>query len=227
MPADANDGPQLDQIQPIILASRSVARGALLERIGVPYRSVPSGIDESALSSDDPIDLARRLATAKLRAVAAGYPNDAVIVAADTVVWMEDDTTVHGAPPNTVDARSRGIVRFATPEALESARAMLSSLSGREHLVATALAVRDEVSGFRVKSTTTAVRFRTLDATEIDWYLTTGEWRGAAGGYRIQGRGELFVDQIRGSFSNVVGLPLGLFYEMLAGGSFRTNIFAR
>jgi septum formation protein len=176
-----------------VLASASPRRLALLEQIGMtPERVISTDVDETPLKDELPRALARRLAKAKAEAGALAAP-DAIVLAADTVV-----------------ACGRRILPKAESEA--QARACLTLLSGRAHIVMTALALHTP-EGLRERLVETRVRFKRLTAQEIDAYVATGEWAGKAGGYGIQGRAERFVLALNGSFSAVVGLPL---YETAA-----------
>lgn len=174
---------------PFVLASASPRRLDLLARIGlIPDLVVPAELDETPAKAELPRAMAGRLALAKAAVVAARQPG-AVVLAADTVV-----------------ACGRRILPKA--ESVAEAEACLALLSGRRHAVLTGLAVwrADGTVGRRVVET--GVAFKRLERAEIDWYLASGEWRGKAGGYAIQGRAELFVKALAGSWSNVVGLPL-------------------
>jgi septum formation protein len=140
-----------------------------------------------------PAGLARRLAREKALAAAARHPR-AFVLAADTVV-----------------ACGRRIL--PKPQDEGEARACLRMLSGRRHRVFGGLAVADPDGRVRDRLVTTVVAFKRLAPGEIDAYLASGEWRGKAGGYAIQGRAAAFVKYLNGSYSNVVGLPL---YEAVA-----------
>jgi septum formation protein len=176
---------------PFVLASASPRRLALLEQIGVaPDRVVFADVDETPMKDELPRSLARRLARAKAEAAAE---TGAVVLAADTVV-----------------ACGRRILPKAENEA--EARACLALLSGRAHMVLTALALKTD-SGLRERLVETRVRFKRLTAAEIEGYVASGEWQGKAGGYAIQGRAGKFALSISGSYSCVVGLPL---YETAA-----------
>jgi septum formation protein len=166
----------------IVLASGSPRRRELLEAAGVAFTVVPSHVDETRRPGDDPVAHARRLA--ELKAVGPG----GVVIAADTVVHRAD--TVFDKPTSRAEARHT-----------------LRLLSGGWHHVTTAVCVRAEgrANLFHV---TTDVRFRSLDDAEIDRYVATGEADDKAGAYGIQGIGGALVAEIRGSYSNVVGLPL-------------------
>ena len=173
----------------LVLASASPRRLELLARIGVvPDAIDPAELDETPLKDESPRAHAIRLAREKALAVAARHPG-AVVLAADTVV---------GA--------GRRILPKADDEA--TARACLTRLSGRRHHVLTALAVVDATGKLRARLSDSRVSFALLAPPTLDAYLASGEWRGKAGGYAIQGRAEAFVRDLAGSHSGVVGLPL-------------------
>jgi septum formation protein len=169
---------------PIVLASASPRRRALLEAVGLTLTVRATDVDESVRSQMAPEAHAMDLATRKARA-AGPHP---VVVAADTVVHRDGQI-------------------FDKPESREIARAHLTALSGRWHRVTTGVCVR-RGSAEQVFSVTTEVRFRDLPPAEIEAYLATGEADDKAGAYGIQGRGGALVAEIRGSYTNVVGLPL-------------------
>ena len=172
-----------------VLASASPRRRDLLAQVGLaPDRIEPADIDERPRPRELPRDLARRLAEAKARAVAARFPG-AWVLGADTVV-----------------ACGRRVLPKAASEA--EARACLALLSGRRHRVLGGVAVIDPRGRLGERLVSTAVVFKRLEAVEMARYLASGEWLGKAGGYAIQGLAALYVRQIIGSYSNVVGLPL-------------------
>jgi septum formation protein len=185
----------------LILASSSPRRLDLLNQIGFPPDLVdPADIDETPQPDETPVRHAERLAIEKAEAVARRHP-DAFVLAADTVV-----------------ACGRRILPKAEDEA--AARRCLALLSGRRHRVLGGLALIVPGGGKSVRRVETAVVFKRLDATELDWYLGTGEWHGKAGGYAIQGLAACFVREIVGSYSNVVGLSLFETAQMLTGRGF-------
>ncbi len=164
-----------------MLASRSPQRRAILEQLGVEFRAVAPGVEE--LSRGPPDRLVVENARRKAEAVAG-----TLVLGVDTTVGLDGRT--YGKPPDG-----------------EAARETLHALSGREHEVWSGLALR-RAGEVAVGSARTLVRFRPLSGVEIEWYLATGEWRERAGGYAIQGRGAALVEEIKGDFWNVVGLPV-------------------
>lgn len=185
----------------LVLASASPRRIELLAQIGiVPDRIDPADIDETPLRDETPPRLAGRLARTKAETVAARSP-DAVVLAADTVV-----------------AVGRRFLEKAADEA--EARRFLSLLSGRNHRVLTGVAV---VAGGRtsVRVNETRVTFKVLSEAEIAAYVATGDWKGKAGGYGIQGPAGAFVRRIVGSHPSVMGLPLYEAAQLLGGVGWR------
>jgi septum formation protein len=173
----------------LILASASPRRLDLLARIGVvPDAVVPAEIDESVSKGELPPQHAARLAREKAEAVAAKEPH-ALILAADTVV-----------------AVGRRILPKVEDEA--TLRACMRLLSGRRHRVLTGVALALPGHALRERLVETMIAMKRLSSAEIDFYASHGEWRGKAGGYALQGYGEVYVRHIAGSYSNVVGLPL-------------------
>lgn len=173
---------------PLILASASPRRLELLAQIGVvPAGIHPADIDETPRKGELPEPYAARVASEKAAAIATLRP-DHVVLAADTVVFC-----------------GRRILPKAEDE--KTAQHCLTLLSGRRHRVITAVTVRlgDTV---RHKQVMTHVRFKHMSTADIATYLASGEWRGKAGGYAIQGLASAFIPSITGSYSNVVGLPL-------------------
>ena len=174
---------------PLILASASPRRAALLKQAGiVPARIVAPEVDEAPEKGELPRAHALRLAIAKAEAVAA-CEREATVLAADTVVALG----------------RRILPKAESPEEVERC---LRLLSGRRHLVITAIAVAAPKAKPRTRVVATRVAFKKLTLQEIANYVACGEGEGKAGGYAIQGRAETFVRFINGSYSNVVGLPL-------------------
>lgn len=182
----------------LILASASPRRLDLLEQIGIyPDEVDPANIDESPLHHEKPADHALRLAREKARAVHARHQG-CFILAVDTVV-----------------ACGRRILPKAEDAA--QARACLELLSGRRHRVIGGVCVIGPEGKAHSLRVTTTVAFKRLTGGETESYLESGEWRGKAGGYAIQGQAQAFVRFINGSYSNVVGLPLFETRALLAG----------
>jgi septum formation protein len=188
----------------LILASGSPRRLQLLAQIGVePDRLLPVSIDETPKKNELPRNLAKRLAREKAQAAMAALklepePGGALILAADTVV---------------------GVGRRVLPKAelIEEAAMCLRRLSGRSHRVYTSLALVTLKGAIRHRQVETRVRFKRLSREDIDSYLASGEWRGKAGGYAIQGLAGALVVKLVGSYSNVVGLPLYETMTLLSG----------
>ncbi len=184
----------------LVLASASPRRLALLQQIGIePDALLPCDLDEQPLKNERPKALARRLAREKaLHALGVTKAREelkgAFIVAADTVV-------------------ARGNRILPKPEHVDEAALCLRLLSGRGHRVYTGLAIVTPKEGLRERLVETRVSFKHLSNADIEAYLASGEWRGKAGGYAIQGRAGGFVTKLVGSYPNVVGLPL---YETLS-----------
>lgn len=182
----------------LVLASASPRRRDLLAQIGIEPDAVdPADIDETPWPRELPGQHAVRLARGKAQAVAGRHPG-AWILAADTVV-----------------ACGRRILPKAAEE--REARGCLRRLSGRAHRVYGGVTILAPSGEVRQRLVQTVVRVKRLEEAEIDAYIRSGEWRGKAGGYAIQGRAAAFVRSINGSYSNVVGLPLFEVAQMLKG----------
>lgn len=188
----------------LVLASSSPRRAALLEQIQIkPVKITPAAIDETPEKDEKPRDLALRLAQKKARKVAQNHKN-AFILAADTVVGC-------------------GRRILLKTENAKEARQWLSLLSGRRHHVYTGLALITPEGQMLSRVCDTLVQFKRLSAQELDAYIAGGQWKDVAGGYAIQGAADAFVKFIRGSYSNVVGLPLYDTMQMLKGTGFTTK----
>ncbi|GBD44441.1 Maf-like protein YhdE [bacterium HR40] len=184
----------------LVLASSSPRRRELLARIGIePHRIESPQVDETPTRGELPGPHAARLARAKAEAVAARLSGDDwILLAADTVV-----------------ACGRRIL--PKPEDEATARSCLERLSGRRHRVYGGVCVIRADGRRSERLVVTRVRFKRLEPREIDAYLASGEWRGKAGGYAIQGLAAAFVPEIYGSYTNIVGLPLAETVAMLRG----------
>jgi septum formation protein len=180
----------------VILASASPRRTELLTQLGVPHRVVPAHVDERRAAGESVEACVRRVATSKaleVQVALAAVGGSAVavelaVLGADTAVVVDDELL--GKPRDRNDAL-----------------AMLAMLSGRWHQVLSAVALASG-DGLQCSLSRSEVRFRTLQASECAAYWDSGEPRDKAGAYAIQGRGAVFVEELRGSYSGVVGLPL-------------------
>ncbi|MCM2472771.1 Maf-like protein [Rhizobium sp. CG5] len=193
--------------QTLILASGSPRRLDLLKQAGIePDRLMPMDLDETPGKSEHPRSLARRLSTEKARAALAAVKDEPLwkhsyILAADTVV-----------------AVGRRILPKA--EYLDEASSCLHLLSGRGHWVFTGVCLITPDGKTRQKVIETKVRFKRLSGLDIESYLASGQWRGKAGAYGIQGLAGCFVQKLVGSYTNVVGLPLFETLQLLSGEGF-------
>ncbi len=186
----------------LVLASASPRRRALLARIGLEPDAVAAAeLDETQRAGETPRALAQRLARAKAETVASHEGGGAFVLAADTVV---------------------AVGRRVLPKPVErtQAEACLRLLSGRGHRVFTGLALIRPDGRCIDRLVESLVVFKRLGAEETALYLASGEWRGKAGGYAIQGLAEVFVHRLVGSWSNVVGLPLAETVALLTGNGF-------
>ena len=191
----------------LVLASGSPRRLALLNQAGIEPDSLqPAEIDEIPVKGELPRALANRLAREKAQVALASIRIDeelrgSYIIAADTVV---------------------AVGRRVMPKAdmLEDAAACLRMLSGRNHRVYTGICLVTPKEAFRQRLVETRVRFKRLSNEDLEGYLASGEWRGKAGGYAIQGLAGTFVVKMVGSYTNVVGLPLYETMSLLGGEGF-------
>ncbi len=178
--------------QQFILASQSPRRAELLARLGLRFSVVPADIDESRLTQEAPAAYVQRLAVEK--AAALGQTNLPVL-GADTIVALGD--VIMGKPRD----RAEGL-------------RMLAQLSGREHEVLTAVCVR-QAERREIGLSRTRVSFAPVTPAQAAAYWASGEPQGKAGGYAIQGLAEAFVQEISGSYSGVVGLPVQMSLRLL------------
>ena len=180
----------------LILASKSPRRYELLKQVGLDFDVIPSRIEEDFVKQESPKKHVLRLAEAKALDVGRQYP-DRWVIAADTIVYI--DHSILGKPKNR-----------------EEAKEMLRLLSGKKHRVLTGFSVQHLQKGKEgCEAVQTAVKMKKLSAVEMEWYIQTGEPFDKAGGYAIQGKGSFMIESIRGSYTNVVGLPLCELIQML------------
>ena len=174
----------------LILASSSPRRAEILANAGMPFNVLSSAVDESPYPGESPVALVQRLANAKADLVTARAVGPAIILAADTVVVLDDKI-------------------LGKPNSLEDARHMLQQLSGRTHSVLTGVALVRLPDGERRQFVeSTLVHFRPITDEELSSYLATEEPYDKAGAYAIQGRAGRYIPRIEGCYFNVVGLPL-------------------
>jgi septum formation protein len=180
---------------PLILASTSPQRRAILEQLHIPFEVVAPKYEEDTPEVADAVEVVRKHATEKARSVAA-EEDERPILGVDTAVVLQGQT-------------------FGKPRDATEAERMLEQLSGKTHVVVSGLCVR--TLGWEVvEHESTRVEFRELTPRELGVYVATGEWEGRAGAYAIQGRGAGLVRCIEGDYLNVVGLPAALLVRILA-----------
>ena len=181
----------------LVLASASPRRAELLRAAGIEFDVIPADVDEAMDPEDQPEGYARRVAQLKAEVIIPLAPGRAIL-GADTIVIIDNE--VLGKPADADDARR-----------------MLGLLSGRTHTVLTAVClVNPAAESGRVQTwaARTSVEFAPLTRAEIAWYVASGEPADKAGAYAIQGLASRFVTRIDGSYSNVVGLPVALVYDL-------------
>ena len=174
---------------PLILASASPQRRAILAQLGIAFEVRPADIDED--EHGDP----RAVAEGNARRKALAVPADGLVLGADTVVAQDGD--VLGKPRDAAQAREYA-----------------GRLAGRSHEVLGGVALARGGEVVAAGCAVTRVTFRPLSGAILDWYVALGEWEGRAGGYAIQGRGAALVERIEGDYLNVVGLPVALLLDL-------------
>ncbi len=180
---------------PLLLASTSPQRKAILEQLHIPFDVVAPNYDEATPEDADPVQVVLEHARGKARSV-AGIADDRPVVGVDTAVVLNG--RIFGKPENATEAEQ-----------------MLEELSGKTHVVVSGLCLL--TPGWEdVEHEATRVTFRELAPRELGTYVATGEWEGRAGAYAIQGRGASLVRCIEGDYLNVVGLPAALLVRLLA-----------
>jgi septum formation protein len=180
---------------PILLASRSPQRRAILEQLGLPFEVVQPRFEETPEEGADPVDVVAKRSQGKARSV-ADAAGDCPVLGVDTEVVV--DGMLLGKPGGATEAE-----------------AMLELLSGRTHEVVSGLCLVTP-AWEELHHETTLVTFRALTARDLAHYVAGGEWENRAGGYAIQGLGASLVERIEGDYLNVVGLPAALLIRLLA-----------
>jgi septum formation protein len=187
-------------MEPIILASSSPRRQEILRLLNIPYQVIMPNIDETVSAGLEPEEVPELFAREKVAAVVKTLPSDREIqwvLGADTVIIFNNE--IYGKPENQ-----------------EQAEHFLQLFQGKTHIVRTVIALyngRKHTTSIRACST--EVTFKAMSDSEIAWYIDTGEWHGAAGGYRIQSLASCFIERINGSMTGVVGLPIFELYDIL------------
>ena len=215
-----------DCFPPLVLASGSPRRSELLRQVSIPFRVHVPEVDELSIRHASPVRLARELAVAKALTAAME------LAAARESSTGEDEGADRPADPDEWILAADTVVAIGLrilekPADRAEAFAMISRLAGRTHRVITGVALlvpgrpRGPITAparfLCVRHRITRVTFNRLSAAEIEWYLDRDEWHDVAGAYRVQGAAARYIRRIRGSYSNVVGLPLELVYSILTG----------
>ena len=183
----------IDTNNPLVLASKSPRRKAILKQVGIPFETAGSTIQETLYQEINPAERACHIAAQKVKSIAHAYCNR-WILGADTLVVIRD--LIFGKPHDTAECRK-----------------MLHRLDGKTHTVVTGFCIHDPGSNtLHCEAVMTKVRIKKLSEMEIDAYISTGEPFGKAGAYAVQGIGSFMIETITGSYTNVVGLPV---YEVI------------
>ena len=186
-------------MEPIILASSSPRRQEILKLLNIPFKVIIPNIDETISSAIEPEEIPEFLAREKVTAVIHSLPPQQEILwilGADTIILKEGKI-------------------FGKPDSRAQAEAFLREFSGKTHQVITSVVLYNgRKKTFVYKNAVTKVTFSELSDKEINWYLDTEEWHGAAGGYRIQSLASCFIKSIEGTQSCVTGLPIFELYDM-------------
>jgi septum formation protein len=186
-------------METIILASGSPRRQELLNRVRIPFKAFPPNIEEELTPAPSVEETVKRFARKKIEVVVHGFKQESPrwVLGLDTLVELDGQA-------------------IGKPDGAEEAGRILRALSGQVHRVYTGIGLLPHRGApLDLRCVCTEVKFARLSPEEVDFYLESGEWSGVTGAYRIQERGAFFVEWIRGSYSNVVGLPLETFYGML------------
>jgi len=179
----------IDTNNPLVLASISPRRKAILKQIGIPFEPVGSMIEETLYGQTQPEDIACQMAAQKVESIQHAY-NNRWILGADTIVVI--NKTIFGKPKNPGECQD-----------------MLLCLKGKTHEVITGFCIHDPGKKLvHLEAVMTKVKIKELSNIEIEAYINTGEPFGKAGAYAIQGIGSFMIEQINGSYTNVVGLPV-------------------
>lgn len=189
-----------EKMEPIILASASPRRQEILKLMNIPFAVKPANIDETVPQDIDILKASEFLAAKKVEAVIQGLsPNQELdwVLGADTTVILN------------------GII-YGKPKDQNEAFKIIKALQGKTHTVATGIALYNgKLHDLSTRNSINKVTFAPMTDEEINWYLETAEWHGAAGAYRIQGLGSCFIKSIEGTDSSIMGLPIFELYDIL------------
>ncbi|MGL4985601.1 MAG: Maf family protein [Treponemataceae bacterium] len=183
----------------LYLASSSPRRKQILDSVAIPFTPLQYDFDESYPKGLQKNEASAFIAQKKISQSIKIVPQekDFLVLSADTLILLDNEI-------------------LEKPQDKNEARLFLEKLSGKTHQTYTSLALFDSTSKkTSVKTSVNHITFRTLKKDEIEWYISTNEWHGAAAGYRIQGRASFFIQKIDGNFSSIMGLPLFELYAML------------
>lgn len=187
-------------MDPIILASASPRRQEILKNLRIPFQVIIPNVNENNTSDKTPMELTESLARSKVSAVVHSLPPKQIIpwvLGADTIVSLNGKN-------------------LGKPSSIEEAYEYIKMLQGKTHTVCTSIALYNGVKkSTTVRTAVSKVTFASMSQKEIEAYVDTGDWHGAAGGYRIQGMASCFISKIEGSYSCIVGLPIYELYDIL------------
>jgi septum formation protein len=182
----------------VILASKSPRRKEILEMVGIKFDVISSDLEESYFNNEGPRHLVKRLSRDKVFKVAKSLSEkrETLIIGADTIVLFNGEI-------------------LGQPKEYKDAKRMLSLLQGKKHRVFTGISVLKEGSEIVSDFSKSVVEFYPMSEEEIDWYISTKEPFDKAGSYGVQGIGAFFIKKINGSYHNVMGFPIDLFYKLI------------
>jgi septum formation protein len=182
----------------VILASKSPRRKEILEMVGIKFDVISSDLEESYFNNEGPRHLVKRLSKDKVFEVAKNLSEkrETLIIGADTIVLFNGEI-------------------LGQPKEYKDAKRMLSLLQGKKHRVFTGISVLKEGSEIVSDFSKSVVEFYPMSEEEIDWYISTKEPFDKAGSYGVQGIGAFFIKKINGSYHNVMGFPIDLFYKLI------------
>ncbi len=182
--------------QHLVLASASPQRKRLLEGLGLVFKVHPSNFDESTCTKTDPVERAAHQAYHKAMDINDQFP-DSFVIGCDTLVVSQDGVLMEKAPDS------------------KAAREMVQKLSGKVCNVHSALSIVDPEQKHHEGVSSSAVRFKELTNEELDWWMGTNLWKDRSGSFQIDGPGQFMIEELRGDWSSVVGLPIFLLGDLL------------